>query len=87
MSKILIVKPNVITKQKAKELKEAGYIVIETNEPNSIQVIDEFGDLDRDTLLVSALTALDYGNDGTCRAAFGKLLRESILKKRGISDK
>lgn len=86
MSKILITKPNVINKAKQKELKEAGYVVIETNEPKDIQVIDEFGDLDRDTLLNTALTALDWGNDPTCRNAFGTLLRKSILKKRGVSE-
>lgn len=86
MSKILITKPNVINKAKKKELKEAGYIVIETNEPKEIHVIDEFGDLDRDTLLNTALTALDWGNDATCRNAFGTLLRKSILKKRGVEN-
>lgn len=80
--KIIIVKPNAISKSKQKELKEAGYIVVETNNPDEVKVIDEFGDLDRDVLLSSALSALDYGNDGVARLAFGNLLRKAIVNKK-----
>lgn len=80
--KLLLINPNIISKSKKAELKKAGYIVIESQNPKDIIVFDEFGDLDRDVLLSTALNALGYGNDGTCRLAFGNLLREKLLKNR-----
>jgi hypothetical protein len=81
MRKLLLIKPNIISAKKEAELKKAGYIVIESEKPEEIKVYDEFGDLDRDTILSTALEALSWGNDSTCRNAFGNLLRGKILKK------
>ena len=81
MSKLLLIKPKVLSTTKKVELKEAGYIVIETDNPKDVIVVDEYGELDRDTLLSTALTALDCGNDSTARNAFGTLLRKKLLSK------
>lgn len=81
MSKLLLIKPKVLSSAKKKELKEAGYIIVEAENPKEIIVIDEYGELDRDTVLSTALTALDWGNDSTCRNAFGSLLRKRLLAK------
>lgn len=87
MSKLLLIKPKVLSSSKKKELKDAGYIVIETDSPKDVTVFDEYGDLDRDTLLSTALTALDWGNDATCRNAFGTLLRKKLLAKVSNGDR
>lgn len=79
--KLIIVKPGIITKSKKAELKKAGYLTIETESPDEVKVIDGFGDLDRDVLLSTAMTALEWGNDSTCRIAFGNLLRKELIKK------
>lgn len=75
---ILLIKPNIIDAAKQQELKEAGYVVIETDNPESITILDESPSLERDDLLNASLHALDYGNDYQARLAFGDLLRKRL---------
>lgn len=78
---IIITKPYLLNGAKRKELKEAGYIVIETENPNDITLLDELGNLSQNIVLESALEALSYGNDKTCRNTFGELIQKKLLKK------
>lgn len=82
MSKLLITKPKILSVDRKKQLRDAGYIVIEINNLSDIKVIDDFENLERDIVLFSALEALGYGNDGTCRMAFGNAIRKAILDKK-----
>lgn len=79
--KILVLKAGILNAENSRELKKAGYILIETDNPKDIIIFDEFGSLDNDSYLSCALQALDHGNDPTCRHAFGKLVKEGLLKK------
>lgn len=81
---VLLVKPKVLNAAKKKELKDAGYVVIEVKDPNDVTILDEFQTASKDMILTSALESLNWGNDATCRNAFGKLFREKLLKKMGI---
>jgi hypothetical protein len=78
---ILLVKPGRIRTAKRDELKQAGYIVIEMVDFSDVKIVDELASLEPNILLESALSALDYGNDPTCRNAFGKLIRDKIISK------
>lgn len=78
----MITKPNTINEAKQAELKEAGYLVVEAENPKDIIVLDEFGDLDRDLVLCSALESLAQGNDVSGRLQFSKLIREGVLQRR-----
>lgn len=66
-------------KQK-KELQDTGYIVIETNNLEDIKMVDSLASLDGHMLLRAALKALEYGNDSTCRHAFGTEIRKELQK-------
>ena len=81
MKKILLVKSGILNKEKIKEISENGYVVIETDSFRNVQVLDEFSDINRDVLLHTALTSLDWGNDSTCRNAFGTILRKKLLER------
>ena len=78
---ILLIKPGVIRAAKKDELKKAGYTVLEVENFSDIQIMDELAVIEPNILLESALTALDHGNDPTCRNAFGKIIREKIIQK------
>jgi len=77
---IILTKPFAINKKKQAELKEIGYIVIETDNPNEI-FLDETPSLDGNILLSAALEALENGNDNASRLAFGNLIRKKIKEK------
>lgn len=81
---VLLVKPKVLNSAKKKELKDAGYVVIEVKDIGDVQILDEFQTASKDIVLTAALESLNWGNDPTCRNAFGKLFREKLLRKMGI---
>lgn len=47
--------------------------------------MDELGTANKDMVLVSALEALGWGNDPTCRNAFGNLFRKKLEEKLKIN--
>lgn len=79
---VIISKPGIISKEKQDELSDAGYIVIEADDPNHIFVLDETPSIDRDVILDAAISALGYGNDSSGRLAFGDLIRKRLTTKR-----
>lgn len=82
---IILVKPKILNGAKKKELKDAGHIVIEIENSSDITVMDELGTANKDMVLVSALEALGWGNDPTCRNAFGNLFRKKLEEKLKIN--
>ena len=79
--KIVIVKPKAISIGDKQQLKKAGFIVIETDDPEAIKVYDQFGAIEDTLVLETALQALEWGNDPTCRQAFGNLIRQKLIVK------
>lgn len=79
---IILCKPGAINKKKQAELKEIGYVVIESDNPSDILVLDETPSLDGNILLSAALEALNHGNDSTGRLEFGNLIRKKMLSKK-----
>ncbi len=78
---IILTKAGVINKKKQSELKDIGYVVIETDKPEEILVLDETPTIDGNMVLSAALEALAYGNDRTCSNTFGELIRKKMLAK------
>jgi len=83
---ILLVKPKILTSEQRKELKQAGYIIIETSNPADVQVLDEMTTCRKEIVLEAALQALDWGNDPTGRQAFGNLFRKKLMAKMNIPE-
>lgn len=79
---IILTKPGAINKKKQAELKEIGYVVIESDNPNEILVLDETPTVDGNILLSAALESLSWGNENAARLQFGNLIREKMLNKK-----
>lgn len=79
--KIIIVKPGILNDDNRLELRQAGYIIIETETPKDIQVFDELGFLDSDSYLEIALTAIEADNNGAVRGKFEHGVRLAIMSK------
>jgi hypothetical protein len=85
---IILSKPGAISKKKQVELKEIGYVVIESDNPHEILVLDETPMVDGNILLSAALNALDYGGTANdLRMAFGDLIRKKMLAKTKAENK
>lgn len=88
MKKVITMPSGVLSPLELRELKEAGYIVLVTDEPEKIKFVSDSEhytfDLDRDIVLDCALKALNHGNDCVARDAFSKLFREELLKRRKL---
>jgi hypothetical protein len=82
MSKpVMIIKPQSISPKDKEKLSKNGYLVIEHPFPGDVKIINDFSLIQTDDLLMTALEALNWGNDATCRHAFGDLFRERLIKK------
>ena len=79
---IILTKPGAINKKKQAELKEIGYVVIESDNPSEILVLDETPSIDGNMLLGAALESLSWGNESSARLKFGDLIREKMLSKK-----
>lgn len=79
---VILTKHGAINKKKQAELKEIGYVVIESNNPEEILVLDETPSLDGNILLSAALESLSWGNESAARLKFGDLIREKMLNKK-----
>jgi hypothetical protein len=81
---VILSKPGAISKEKQNELTGQGYVVIECDDFEAVKVVDEIAGLSGDMVTAAALEALSYGNDRTCKIAFGDLLHKRIMKRIGI---
>lgn len=82
MAKILITKTGTLNEEQVSNIEGKGFLVIQTEEPRDIRVIDDFHDIDRDVVLKSALDALAWGNNNDQISRFGKLMRDAIVKSK-----
>ena len=82
MSKpVMIIKPGSISPKDKGKLSKNGYLVVEHQFPSEVKIINDFSLIQADDLLMTALEALNWGNDPTSRNAFGTLFRERLIKK------
>lgn len=82
MSKSLIItKPGVLSEYQKQRLEDTNFILLELDHPSEIRVVDDISQIDGDVVLRCALESLEWGNDSTCRNAFGKLIRKAIIDK------
>lgn len=78
---IIVIKPGSVSPEGLLQLKEAGHIVIETENKKDVQILDELSLPSTKDLLEAAVEAMDWGNDNTVRLEFGRLLRKKILAR------
>lgn len=82
MSKpVMIVKTDSLSSKDKEKLTKNGYVIIEHPFPGDVRIINDFSLIETDELLMTALEALNWGNDVTCRNAFSNLFRERLIKK------
>ena len=86
---IILVKPGALKDEDKNNLREMGFVVMESEKPKDITVLHDFNGLASNIVLECALEALGWGNDNTGRLRFGDLLRQKLLaatKKKAVDS-
>lgn len=83
---VLITPPNAFSENDKANLKEAGYVVVETADPSQIKWVNQLELITGDDMVDALLWSMTQANSGpTHKGYVGEYLVKKLIEKRKIT--